>query len=318
MSFQRTSANPRSTDVPNGRNISHRETIAKLTSTSTDFTVYKFVMNPGLSGTFPWLSSQACGYDQYKFKRLAVTSQPGCSTATAGFISMYFDFDPRDGPAPSEITFDNARGRVTGNIWSPHTLNAQTQGLNSRTVYYVRVATPSDTVRRSADTCNLWVALSGVPAGTEVKLEVSYTVQLRFPENIKEPGGTITPPTPSITVPIPPSTPVVGQLPVVQTAANVVELVNAFNGVVRMVAEGTGLTGLTLSAPGLASLTSVDDVINAAATKIIRSYKLSENPQLLPVTANKNMTVTPAGTTLTSFQMMFDKLDPLSWSNMVG
>ncbi len=83
--------------------IVHRELVAKLVGT-VNFTVAQSLpLNPGMSSTFPWLSTQAAAWESYRFNRLRFCYFTRCSSATNGSVQLVPDYDAAD-PAPgSEI-----------------------------------------------------------------------------------------------------------------------------------------------------------------------------------------------------------------------
>lgn len=62
----------------NGVRVTHRECIGLVTS-SAAFNCEKFELNPGLPGTFPWLSSIAGMFQQYNINGLVIVYKPTCS-----------------------------------------------------------------------------------------------------------------------------------------------------------------------------------------------------------------------------------------------
>jgi hypothetical protein len=59
---------------------SHPEYICDIKS-SVDFAVTRFPINPGVTSTFPWLASQASGYEQYKPKGILFEFRSTCGDA---------------------------------------------------------------------------------------------------------------------------------------------------------------------------------------------------------------------------------------------
>lgn len=72
---------------PQIRNTKHSSTIVGEPEyicdvvSSTSFSIRKFVLNPGVSQTFPWLAPQAVGYEQYKPKGIIFEYRPTCGDA---------------------------------------------------------------------------------------------------------------------------------------------------------------------------------------------------------------------------------------------
>jgi hypothetical protein len=95
---QRTSE-PRISGNYKRTNIKHRELVANLTGTSAFTVANTFALNPGLAATFPWLSTQAQGWEQYRFNRLRFCYYTRTGTSTPGSVLMVPDYDAAD-PAP--------------------------------------------------------------------------------------------------------------------------------------------------------------------------------------------------------------------------
>lgn len=70
---------------------------------TSGFTVANtFALNPGLSTTFPWLSTQAVGWEQYKFNKLKFCYYTRTGTSTPGSILMVPDYDAADAAPTTE------------------------------------------------------------------------------------------------------------------------------------------------------------------------------------------------------------------------
>jgi len=84
--------------------IRHRELVAGITGSSAFTINQSLALNPGISQTFPWLSTQAIGWEQYHFKSLRFCYYTRCSTLTAGSVMISPDYDAADiSPASEQI-----------------------------------------------------------------------------------------------------------------------------------------------------------------------------------------------------------------------
>lgn len=84
------------------RRIQMTEYIGQL-SGSTSFAVPDtIVLNPGLSAWFPWLSSQASDWQQYRFHSLSVHFITQTSTSTTGSVTLVPSYNQTQ-PAPQTI-----------------------------------------------------------------------------------------------------------------------------------------------------------------------------------------------------------------------
>ncbi len=89
---------------PKMTRITHRELVATLSGTvsATVPTVTSLVLNPGLSATFPWLSTQAVGWEQYTFTKLCFEYVTRCGSTTTGSVILAPDYDVLDPPPATE------------------------------------------------------------------------------------------------------------------------------------------------------------------------------------------------------------------------
>lgn len=84
------------------RRIQMTEYIGQL-SGSTSFAVPDtIILNPGLSAWFPWLSSQASDWQQYRFHSLSVHFITQTSTSTTGSVTLVPSYNQTQ-PAPQTI-----------------------------------------------------------------------------------------------------------------------------------------------------------------------------------------------------------------------
>jgi len=82
--------------------ITHRELVASIVG-SADFTVdHEFSINPGLSASFPWLSSMAQSWQRYRFHKLRYCFFTRTGTTTPGSFMMAPDYNPADTAPVSE------------------------------------------------------------------------------------------------------------------------------------------------------------------------------------------------------------------------
>lgn len=85
-------------------NIKHRELIASVAGSSAFTVAFAFALNPGLASSFPWLSVQAQGWEQYKFNKLKFCYYTRTGTATPGSVLLVPDYDAADtAPASEQI-----------------------------------------------------------------------------------------------------------------------------------------------------------------------------------------------------------------------
>lgn len=61
--------------------VKHKEYLGELSSLGSEFSIGDLSVNPGLEGTFPWLSKVAAGYQEYRFKGLVFEFKSNSATA---------------------------------------------------------------------------------------------------------------------------------------------------------------------------------------------------------------------------------------------
>jgi hypothetical protein len=99
--------------------IRHRELVASVSGSSTFTVSSTLALNPGLAATFPWLSTQALGWEQYRFHALKFCEYTRCATSTAGSLMLVPDYDAADA-APSTETIASAYRDVVEDVpWVP-------------------------------------------------------------------------------------------------------------------------------------------------------------------------------------------------------
>ena len=80
--------------------ISNHELIATVAG-SEAFTATRYAVNPGLL-IYTWLSTQAAGWEKYRFKRLSFVYVPAQAVVTTpGSVYLAADYDPTTGPPTS-------------------------------------------------------------------------------------------------------------------------------------------------------------------------------------------------------------------------
>lgn len=169
--------------------IQHREFLGDVISSSTanTFNVNSYSLNPGLSRSFPWLSS-VCGstFQQYRingmvFEYRSTSSDALNSTNTAlGTVIMCTDYDSADQPFTSKQQMENTEFGVSCKPSSNmiHAIECAPR-LTTATELYIRAYNnPTGTDIRLYDWGKFYIATNGFQ-GTNVtcgELWVSYDV----------------------------------------------------------------------------------------------------------------------------------------------
>jgi len=163
--------------------IQHREFIGNVTGTVA-FNVTKFVMNPGLVGSFPWLSTIASSWEEYKFRNLKIRYLTRTGSATPGSVIIAPDYDASDDNPSSETTlatYQDARGDAP---WKDMEVKLQRLDLSGPVKrHFVRnTALAANQDIKLYDVANLFVATTDGTAVAWGKLWIEYDVEFFVPQ----------------------------------------------------------------------------------------------------------------------------------------
>jgi hypothetical protein len=166
-------------------NIRHRELIYSVVGTSTFTTGATFAINPGLPATFPWLSSQALGWEQYKFNKLRFCYYSRTGTTTPGSILLIPDYDAADSAPLTEQVASSYRDVVEEVPWveeftCPLDPKALHETGNRKFVRTGALAANLDV--KTYDGGNLFVCTTDGTAVNWGKLWVEYDVDFFVPQ----------------------------------------------------------------------------------------------------------------------------------------
>lgn len=178
---------PKFTRTANTITVTHRELCMPIVAT-TAFIVQSVSINPGNPTMFPWLSSQALGWERYRFKKLKFSYVSRAPTTLAGSIILAPDYDAADAAPANEAVACSYLDSASGTYWTNFDLvcnhEALLGGVKSK---YVRVGTLEPNLDvKTYDSGNLFVccvdsSTNNYAAG---KLWVEYTVELIVPHTI--------------------------------------------------------------------------------------------------------------------------------------
>lgn len=169
--------------------VRHREYIGDITATQ-DFTCRTYPINPGLSQTFPWLSTIANSFEQYRLRGVIFEFQSTSSdallsaaTSTAlGSVAMSTDYDVADEPPTSKRQMLNsmfASSKKPSETFI-HPIECK-KALSSMNILYTRGAVvPSGFDARLYDFGRFNIATEGMQASNGVlgELWVTYEIEL--------------------------------------------------------------------------------------------------------------------------------------------
>lgn len=163
--------------------VKHRELFLGTVNGSIAWTLQsKVQLNPGLPSVFPWLSSLADLYDQYRVHALSFEYIPSTSTATNGDIIMSIDYDVTD-PAPtSELNTSQMEGTIQDACWKRIVLNADVKAMQPESRKYVRRFNVAGD-QRIYDLGRFYLSTINMAAATAVgKIWINYDVEFFVPD----------------------------------------------------------------------------------------------------------------------------------------
>lgn len=115
------------------------------TPQSGAFVGQKLEVNPGLKGTFPWLSQIAPSFQKYRFKKLAFIFETAVSTFSNGMIMMAPVFN-LNYPVPSSKTkLLELTDAVRGPLWENFRVDITSSQMNVYNEYFIRQEAKTET-----------------------------------------------------------------------------------------------------------------------------------------------------------------------------
>lgn len=183
--------------------IHHREYLGDLITSPTPgaFRRQTFTINPGLNTTFPWLSTIAQNYEQYKvhgmvFYFKTTSGESVASTNTAlGTVIMATDYNVNAAPYASKTEMENSQFAQSfkPSISAMHGIECAPSELPLKN-YYVRTGdvAASDSIKWY-DLANFQIATQGFQAANVNigEIWVTYLVEFFKPQIPRSIGGTI-------------------------------------------------------------------------------------------------------------------------------
>lgn len=286
--------------------VSHRERIGTVNGT-TAFTATQYQINPGLVGTFPWLSAIANRFESYDFEALRFIFKTKTATTALGDVVMAVDFDASDSAPTSSIQVESYQSFIDGAPWQNLVMECRRADMAKMKQRFCRdaaVATGSDV--KLYDVGNFFVCTENQASSALVGyLYVEYRVRLFTPQlrssDFYISGGYIDGLT-SCTAANP-----MGTSASVDADARGISI-NATTGEITIANPGEysfaiSMTGTVISALGLTATANCTvtsrfgTCINAASTLALRVYKV------LVTAFNATMSVTATATTVTETQV---------------
>jgi hypothetical protein len=291
--------------------ISHSEPLGVLNG-STGLVITQFNINPGLSGTFPWLSLVAPAYTGYHFRKFRVRYLTAQGSTATGTVAMAPDYDSVDGVPLSLQALESEEGAVRSPPWIDFNLDVDTSSIGMGMVgprRYIRsgnIAANQDI--RLYDVCLINIATNGQGSTAEIgELWFDYTVELDKPTDQNIPTSAFSGSLASLGTGSVSPTNVFGTSTIsagrigITNALNVLTITNLLPGATYSIT--ISLVGSVFSANSVASLgtnvnitsiAAVSQLVNAAATEI------SVLAIFIPSAATAGFTINGASSTWTT------------------
>lgn len=184
-----------SAQTRDGVRIVHRELVASISGTATLNVGTSLALNPGLTASFPWLSSQAQGWEQYRFNKLKFCYYSRCATSTPGSIMMVPDYDAADA-APTTEQIASAYRDVEEEVpWTPEfscSLNVAAMHPDGRRKFVRYGSLNANLDIKTYDVGNMFICTTDGSATNWGKLWVEYDISLFVPQ-LQPTGLTLNP-----------------------------------------------------------------------------------------------------------------------------
>jgi hypothetical protein len=174
---------PLTTGTRDGTRVSNRELLTGAVVANESWAISQtYSLNPGLPGSFPWLSALAGKYEQYRFHKLRFIYVPSCSTSTTGDIILMADYNAQDPLPTTEVQAVNHPGTMVGSVWDQHAFSCSVRDMHSLGPRkFVRSTAMAGDIK-TFDVGN-FILSSANGTGTSVgKLFVEYDVEFFIPQ----------------------------------------------------------------------------------------------------------------------------------------
>jgi hypothetical protein len=161
--------------------ITHREFLCDLGG-SVPFSTVDFPLNPGLVGSFPWLSRIALNYEKYVFRKLEFHYETAVSTSAGGTVMLAVDYDASDTPPLNKQTIMAYAQASRSSPWQSCKYSCRPADLKGFTGQrYVRDAAQNGDIK-TFDLGTLFIGTQNTPTTGVGEIYVSYTVELITPQ----------------------------------------------------------------------------------------------------------------------------------------
>jgi hypothetical protein len=143
-----------------------------------------FPINPGLNGSFPWLSNIAQNWESYKFHKLRYCYYTRTGSTTVGSVILAPDYDATDGPPINEQVIASYEDAVEDAPWKDLVCTLKERSMFSiGPKKFVRSADVGFNDLKLYDAGNLYIAtVDSTAAAAWGKLWVEYDITFFTPQ----------------------------------------------------------------------------------------------------------------------------------------
>lgn len=174
--------------------IQHRELVGSVIGTAaynvtSTNGIGQLALNPGIVASFPWLATQAVGWEQYHFNKLKFCYYTRTGSSTPGSVMLIPDYDAADAAPVSEQIASAYEDTMEDVPWKDIEciLNPAAMHPDGPRKYVRTGALASNLDIKTYDVGNLFVATTDGTAVNWGKLWVEYDVTFHTPQ--LPPGG---------------------------------------------------------------------------------------------------------------------------------
>lgn len=181
MSRKTVTNRPQLKSSQNSIRVCHKELLTAVENTNDGFGLnVTSAINPGLPGSFPWLSVIAQRFEKYKFLKLKYFYIARCATTNSGSVLMAVDYDPADKAPRSEEQMSSYQGCSSDVVWRDVVLDAGAL-IDKSKFYFIRSSDLAANLDiKTYDVGNFYLATDS-PFAFPGKVWVEYECELSIP-----------------------------------------------------------------------------------------------------------------------------------------
>lgn len=164
--------------------IVHRELLSNVSGSSAYTVGLSFPLNPGLAVSFPWLSTQAQSWEQYRFNKLRFCYYTRTASTTPGSVMLIPDYDAADAAPATEQIASSYGEVVEDSPWKDLCCNLRPDRMHSMgPKKFVRsLPLTANLDIKTYDVGSLFVATTDGTAVPWGKIWVEYDITLFVPQ----------------------------------------------------------------------------------------------------------------------------------------